>query len=351
MSETKTITMSARQFDQLRKIIYERAGIHFPDAKKYVLESRLGRRLEELEIEDYDQYVQFLTIGPYKDDEFQEMFNKITINETSFFRNEPQLEVFEKQVLPKLIEARAGNKRLRVWSAACSTGEEPYTLAMIIHRSLGVRLMDWRVEVLATDISEKVLTDAQGGRYTDYSMRTTSPLVKQRYFKQDGPYWVVDPTIKSMVNFDLHNLKDRMAAKRYGTWDVIFCRNVMIYFDDTMKALVVGGFGDQLASDGWLFIGHSETLRGLNTPFVQTTVSHGFCYQKGVPTPGSTPGSTFGSSHGSSHGSSLGIAPAHVHAHAHGVKPVAGGALAAVQAALKGTAPSAKPATTGLKLT
>jgi chemotaxis protein methyltransferase CheR len=282
MSETKALSMSASQFDKLRKIIYDRAGIHFPDAKKYVLESRLGRRLEELEIDDYDQYISFLTIGPYKDDEFQEMFNKITINETSFFRNEPQLEVFEKYALPKLIEARSSVKRLRVWSAACSSGEEPYTLAMLIHRALGVRMADWRIEVLGSDISEKVLSDAQSGRYTDYSMRTTNPLVKQRYFKQDGPYWVIDPTIKSMVNFDLHNLKDRMAAKRYGTWDVIFCRNVMIYFDDGMKEQVVNTFADQLATDGWLFIGHSETLRGLKTPFEQMPMSQGFCYQKGA---------------------------------------------------------------------
>jgi chemotaxis protein methyltransferase CheR len=288
MPDTKAITMSASQFEKLRKIIYERAGIHFPDAKKYVLESRLGRRLEELEIDDYDQYISFLSMGPYKDDEFQEMFNKITINETSFFRNEPQLEVFEKQALPKIIEARSSTRRLRIWSAACSSGEEAYTLAMIVHRTLGVRMLDWKVEILGTDISEKVLADAQAGRYTDYSMRTTSPLVKQRYFRQDGPYWNVDPTIKSMVNFDLHNLKDKMAAKRYGTWDVIFCRNVMIYFDDAMKTQVVNSFGDQLATDGWLFIGHSETLRGLNTPFNQVNCAQGFCYQKGATGSGTT---------------------------------------------------------------
>lgn len=272
--------MSAAQFDRLSKIIYERSGIHFPETKKYVLESRLARRLIELEIDNYDEYITFLTIGPYKDDEFQEMFNKITINETSFFRNEPQLDIFEKKALTQLLESRASVKRLRVWSAACSTGEEPFTLAMQIHRTLGVRLGDWRIEILGTDISEKALEVAASGKYTDYSIRTTPQLVQQRYFKKEGQHSIVDATIRSMVHFELHNLKDRLAAKRFGKWDVIFCRNVMIYFDDAMKKQVVGSFADQLADDGWLFIGHSETLRGITDDFEQINVPQGFCYQK-----------------------------------------------------------------------
>ncbi len=276
----KKAVMSAAQFTKLSKIIYDRSGIHFPDAKKYVLESRLSRRLQELEMDNYDDYIAFLTIGPYQSDEFQEMFNKITINETSFFRNEPQLDVFEKQVLPELLESRKSLKRLRVWSAACSSGEEPFTLAIQIHRSLGVRLMDWRVEILGTDISEKALSTALSGKYTDYAVRSTPSTVKNRYFKQDGSFWVLDPTIKSMVSFEVLNLKDRLAAKRFGQFDVIFCRNVLIYFDNPMKTQVVNTFAEQLKPDGTLFIGHSETLRGLETPFTQMNVPQGFCYRK-----------------------------------------------------------------------
>ena len=272
-------SMSEKQFADLRKIIYNRAGIHFPDNKKYVLESRLGTRLQELEIQDYDQYVGFLTMGPYQQDEFQEMFNRITINETSFFRNEPQLDVFEKQVLPELLEARKNTKRLRVWSAACSSGEEPYTLAIQIHRSLGLRAADWKIEIVGCDISEKVLEVAQSGIYTDYAMRTTPALVKSRYFKQEGSQWLLDEQIRKMVNFQLHNLKDRLGAKRFGTFDVIFCRNVMIYFDDAMKDTVLQCFSDQLASDGTLFIGHSENIRTSNL-FTAMPVAQGFCYRK-----------------------------------------------------------------------
>jgi chemotaxis protein methyltransferase CheR len=272
--------MTDRQFADLRKIIYERAGIHFPDGKKYVLESRLGHRLSELELEDYGQYVSLLSMGPYQQDEFQEMFNRITINETSFFRNEPQLEVFERQVLQELLEARKTTKRLRVWSAACSSGEEPYTLAMQVHRSLGVRLPDWRIEILGTDISEKVLEQAAEGKYTEYALRTTNPLVRKRYFRQEGAFSVLDPTVRSLVNFEHLNLKDRAGARRHGTWDVIFCRNVMIYFDDPMKAQVLKMFHDQLADDGYLFIGHSETIRPGEVPFNPMPWPQAFCYAK-----------------------------------------------------------------------
>jgi len=277
---TQRVQMTPEQFERLRGIIYERSGIHFQDAKKYVLESRLARRLAELEMTTFDEYIMFLTIGPYRNDEFQEMFNRITINETSFFRNEPQLTVFETHVLPQLLEARSREKRLRIWSAACSSGEEPYTLAVLLHRSLGVRLSDWRIEILGTDISEKALQVAESGKYTSYAVRSTPALVLNRYFRKEGGEYHLDEDIRSMVSFEKHNLKDRLGAKRHGTWDVIFCRNVMIYFDEPMKRQVVETFADQLAPDGWLFIGHSETLRGLDDRFQAVNIPQGFCYQK-----------------------------------------------------------------------
>ena len=272
--------MTAEQFRRLGEIIYQRSGIHFPENKKYVLESRLSYRLRELDIPDYDTYITFLSTGPYQNDEFQEMFNRITINETSFFRNEPQLEVFERTVLPELLEARADIKRLRIWSAACSTGEEPFTIAMLIHRTLGVRLPDWHIEILGTDISEKALNTAMAGLYPDYAMRTTPELIRHRYFKKQDRRWKLDDTIESMVSFECHNLRDTLAAKRHGIWDVIFCRNVMIYFDMDMRKRVTGMFHSQLADDGYLFIGHSETLRDLGIPFESALIPEGFCHRK-----------------------------------------------------------------------
>lgn len=281
MAITSTkIAMTPPQFERLSKTIYERSGIHFPETKKYILESRLSHRLKELEMEDFDQYIAYLTMGPYQMDEFQEMFNRITINETSFFRNDAQLSVFENQILPNLLEARSGTKKLRIWSAACSTGEEPFTIAMQLDRSLGVRLNDWHIEILGTDISEKALAVAQSSVYNNYAVRSTSPLIKSRYFKEEGREFRLNDSIRSMVNFECHNLKDRIAAKRHGVWDVIFCRNVLIYFDDAMKKNVVSMFSNQIAKDGTLFIGHSERIKDLTTDFQQLNIPQGFCYQK-----------------------------------------------------------------------
>ncbi|MEO0511312.1 MAG: CheR family methyltransferase [Planctomycetota bacterium] len=277
-----TPQLGQAHFDRLREIIYDRSGIHFPDGKKYVLESRLGQRLAELGVEDYGQYIAFLTTGPYQSDEFQEMFNRITINETSFFRNEPQLNAFETRVLPELLEARASSKRLRIWSAACSTGEEPYTIAIMLHRMLGVRLADWRIEILGTDISERAINAAATGSYSDYAVRSTPQTIRTRYFKSVGRQHELDPTIRDMVTFDKHNLRDTLGAKRYGNWDVIFCRNVTIYFDQEMRQRVAGMFYDQIADDGRLFIGHSETLRGLGVPFEPLPIPQAFCYTKAV---------------------------------------------------------------------
>lgn len=279
MAITKAPPMTADQFSRLRQIIYKRSGIHFPDNKQYVLESRLTHRLSELELEDFDQYINFLTMGPFQSDEFQEMFNRVTINETSFFRNEPQLDVFEKTMLPELLAAREKSRRLRVWSAACSSGEEPFTLAMLLDRTLGLRIKDWQIEILGTDISERMLDIANEGLYGDYAVRGTSDMMKRRYFTHDAKGWKLNDSIRRMVSFELHNLKDRMAAKRHGTWDVIFCRNVMIYFDDDMKKQVVEMFADQLAPDGALFIGHSENIRDATTRLTVAPIAQGFCYR------------------------------------------------------------------------
>ena len=275
-----TKMMTETQFRRLGAIIHERSGIHFPASKKYVLESRLSQRLMELGIEDYDTYITCLAVGPHQWAEFQEMLDRVTINETSFFRDDRQLAVFERTVLPELLAARAGSRRLRLWSAACASGEEPYTLAILVHRALGARLPDWRVEILGTDISDKALSAGITGVYTDQAVSPMPKTVRDRYFSPEDRHWRIDDTIRSMVSFDRHNLRDRLGAARYGIWDAIFCRNVLIYFDEDMRRRVVELFHDRVANDGYLFIGHSESLRDLGVPFESAHAPEGFCYRK-----------------------------------------------------------------------
>jgi chemotaxis protein methyltransferase CheR len=271
--------MSTTQFESLRKLIYEKSGIWFADNKKYLLEARLGRRLLELEIDNFDQYSSFMTMGPYRDDEFNEMFSRITINETSFFRNGPQLDVFEKKILPDVIRARSGMRQLRIWSSACSTGEEPYTLAIIAARALGAQLRDWSVQVFGSDISERAIRVARAGRYPSLSLRSVAPMIVQRYFQELNGFHQIDPEIQGMVSFSRLNLKDRLAARRFGTWDVIFCRNVMIYFDQDMKDHCLELFASVLAPDGALLVGHSESFRN-NDHFVSRPEPQGFAYSR-----------------------------------------------------------------------
>lgn len=254
------------QFDALRAIIHAHVGVHFPDAKKSLLEARLSRRLTALTLDSFDQYVQYLTIAPGREEELQEMLGRVTVSQTSFFRDPAQLAFISGELLPALIESRRCDRTLRIWSAACSTGEEVYTLAIMVHRALGERLPDWRVDVLGTDFSAKALSAAEEARFTDDAVRSVEPTVRDRYFTRDGPYWLPDPLVRSMVCFDRHNLKDRLGAKRYGVWDAIVCRNALIYFDDAMRACVAGMFAEQLRPDGWLMVGASESLDGLKAP-------------------------------------------------------------------------------------
>lgn len=254
------MVLRQEQFDTLRAIVYAHVGIHFPDNKKSLLETRLARRVTELNLESFDQYVKYLTFAPDREAELQEMLSRVTVNQTSFFRDPAQIEFMRKTMLPSLIESRRSERSLRIWSAACSTGEEAYTLAVLVHQALGERLPDWRVEILGTDVSARAIAAAGEARYTDDSVRAVEPAVRERYFKQDGPYWRPDPLVSSLVSFDVHNLKDRLGAKRYGAWDAVVCRNAMIYFDDAMKARVAGMFAEQLRPDGWLVVGSSESL-------------------------------------------------------------------------------------------
>lgn len=281
---TKTIEMSDNTFRFLRDVIYARSGMHFPDNKKYILENRLSRRIEDAGFENYEKYVEFLKYDAGKEKEFTSLFNIITTNETCFFRDHSQLQVFQSTVLTDIVQKLKdkGNRKLRIWSAACSTGEEPYTLSMMVKEKLSApEYKDWDIEIHGSDISEAVLTSARRGEYNDYSVRNVPPQYLSKYFSKNvsGKY-IINPEIKRPVRFSNINLSDDSALRLYRGVDIIFCRNVLIYFNESSKKKVISSLYNSLVPGGYLFIGHSESLFNVTRAFNIVSVDSNLIYKK-----------------------------------------------------------------------
>lgn len=285
---SKTITLrqelkiSDEEFTQMRDFIYDQSGIYVADNRKYLLENRLASRLKELNLKTFGEYYYFLRYDPGRRQELNRLFEVVTTNETSFYRNPPQLKVFQDTVLPEILEAQrqARQKRLNIWSAGCSSGEEPYTLAIMISEVLKSELSQWSIKITANDLSEAVLQVARKGVYSDYALRTTPKEIISKYFTNEDGRYKIKPEVKRLVSFGQINLSDRMAMKRVERSQFVFCRNVIIYFDDEMKKKVISAFYDNLLEGGYLFIGHSESLHNISRAFKPVHHPGAIIYQK-----------------------------------------------------------------------
>ena len=272
--------MSKEVFVEFKDFIYDLCGINFTENKIYLLEDRLSRRLEELNFSSYEEYLYFLKYDPNKSKQLKNLYDSITTNETSFYRDLPQLMAFQSGVLPLVLQNKDPNdKVLRIWSAGCSTGEEAYTLAMMMLES-GLHLKGWNIEILASDISDQVLTSARNAVYGDYSIRNTPASALNRYFTKASDGYHVNPVIRRMVRFMNINLFDSDQVRSAMNIDVIFCRNVIIYFDDDSKRKVMGHFCDRLVDNGILVLGFSETLINITRAFKPKGVNKCVVYQK-----------------------------------------------------------------------
>ena len=211
----------------------------------------------------------------------KKLFEVITTNETSFYRNPPQLSVFQNEVLTEVFAlCRKQGRKLRIWSAGCSTGEEPYTISMIIHEMLKAEVASWDIRITANDLSDRVLESARKGIYNDYTLRTTPPDIAARYFVMDNGQNKIKQEVKKLVSFGQINLRDRVQVKRVERSQVIFCRNVIIYFDDEMKKRVINAFYDNLLPGGYLIIGHSESLHNITRAFKPIHYPGAIIYKK-----------------------------------------------------------------------
>ena len=269
LSLSKELKIADSEFIQLRDFIYQQSGIFIAENRKYLIENRLSNRIKELNLKTFGEYYYFLRFDATRKEELTKLFEVITTNETSFFRNPPQLKVFQDKVLPMTLEEirKKGVKKLRIWSAGCSTGEEPYTLSIILHEVLKTELSSWDIKITANDLSEAVLRAARQGRYNEYALRTTPKEIIDKYFIKRESVYDVQPKLKTLINFAPINLSDRLMLKRNERSHIIFCRNVIIYFDDEMKKQVIESFYDNLLPGGCMLIGHSESLHNISRTF------------------------------------------------------------------------------------
>lgn len=282
LSLRKTPKITDEEFTQLSTFIYEKTGISIPDKRKYLLENRLGTRLQELGLKSFKEYSDYLRLDRNKTLEMDKLCEKITTNETSFYRDIRQLSIFQNDILKEFIKSQeaAGKKELYIWSAGCSSGEEPYTLAIMINEVLGMSVIGWNIRITANDLSPAMLAKAKDGLYTEYALRTTPKGIVAKYFDQEGDNFRVKPRIKKLINFGPINLSDALALKRVPKSHIVFCRNVIIYFDDPMKQSVISAYYDNLVSGGYLFLGHSESIHKLSSAFKPVLKPGGMCYRK-----------------------------------------------------------------------
>lgn len=271
--------MTDEIFTQLRDFIYEKTGIYVPDSKKYFLENRLSRILREKNLPSFEDYLYFLKYSANKHD-FTRLFDSITTKETFFFRESQQFEVFINILLPQIINEnfRSGRKEIRIWSAGCSTGEEPYTIAMLLLEKPD--LVGIKKEIYASDISESALISARKGIYSSYSVRNIPGQYLVKYFKNSEGGYVLSDTVKSMVKFMNINLIEEKEVKQFKAIDTVFCRNVLIYFDDKAKKKVVSHIYDVLRPGGFLFVGTSESLHNITKAFRPIVINKVIVYQK-----------------------------------------------------------------------
>jgi len=254
---------------KIRDLIYKVCGIYMPDNKFYFLNDRCARRTKVVDTTSLREYYEMLTAGPDRDAEIRNLLNEITVGETCFFRNPQQLAALRKTVIPKIMAAKSALSftRLKFWSAGCSTGEEPYTLAMLFLEDSPTLLKGWTWEIIATDLNDRSVAKAKEGLYDNYALRNTPLPFQQKYFKDRGGDFAISDEVKKRVSFSRLNLLDESKLLFMKGIDVIFCANVLIYFDGASKRRTVHHFFNSLLPGGYFFLGHSESLFGVTDEF------------------------------------------------------------------------------------
>ncbi|OGW49906.1 MAG: chemotaxis protein CheR [Nitrospirae bacterium RBG_19FT_COMBO_42_15] len=280
MFNDEPIELSDEIFKLLKDLIYKSSGVWFDENSKDILRMRLTNSVQRHQFKSFKDYYYFLRYDREKDAELASLLDIVTNHETYFFREMPQLKAFSEEILPEIIDIKKkeGSKDIKIWSAGCSTGEEAYTIAMLFLESKMFNNVN--IEVFATDISHRVLHSARKGFYQKHSFRTTDSEMIAKYFIQEENGCKISDKVKEKVNFGYFNLLDSDKSAFINRMDVIFCRNVIIYFDMPAKKKVIEMFYEKLSNLGFLLLGHSESLINISTAFTLRHFKNDMVYQK-----------------------------------------------------------------------
>jgi chemotaxis protein methyltransferase CheR len=274
------LTLTDAEFRMFADLVRERCGLHFGSDARFLLEKRLARRLRELEMTSFAAYHYRLRRAARQDEEFANLIDELTTNETYFFRERSQLRALIGEIFTELQAARRGatGRPITVWSAGCSSGEEPYSIVILAQEAGMVPGVD--LHVYASDISRRMLRKARQGVYREASFRETEPELRKNYFSEKDGLWRISDDVKKHVDFIHLNLLDRSKIALLGSMDVIICRNVIIYFNSDTKRQVIQMFSEKLRPGGHLLLGHSESLINLSSSFELRHLRHDLVYRR-----------------------------------------------------------------------
>ena len=262
-------------FDKFRKLIYDESGITFSDTNRSILDSRLKEMLREKQLATLNDYFNLVTSNK---EEMKLMLDSVTTNLTRFFRNQPHFDALVNYVIPHVLEQKkkTGDTTVRIWSAGCSTGEEPYTIAMILKDVLPA---PYKFQITASDISLKSLMVGQQGFYPESRIAGIPQNYLDRFFTKNDKGYQATSELMSTIKFDYHNLRNDSGTRNL---DIVFCRNVLIYFDEAAQKATIDRFYDSMGAHSYLFIGHSESLFGMETKFEFLKTDWACLYQKNI---------------------------------------------------------------------
>jgi chemotaxis protein methyltransferase CheR len=280
MLDDSTPPMSVEEFRLCRDLIHDHCGIYFQDDSQHLLERRLGPRLQARSLADWGEYYRFLRYHTSRKEELEEIVERITTNETYFFREMYQLDALRDEILPELHARKPRGKHLTIWSAGCSSGEEAYTAAILIIES-GL-FADWDVRVFGSDISRRVLAQARKGAYGPVAFRGVDERHRRRWFREVEGKQQIREEVRALCSFGRINLVDSDQISVVGEVDVVLCRNVLIYFDHPARRRAVEAFQRKLVPGGYLLLGHSESLLNVSTAFELVHLKTAMVYRKPV---------------------------------------------------------------------